>query len=137
MKTGMPTRTIQFAAALALAASVLGCAPTKAGLDARKQASDRLNLISAQIQFGQAKQSFEVGQVERATKEIDAAIKTFADAAEFHVLKGRIYLETHKLEEALRSFETAIEKDPKFAEPHYCAGIVYQRWSNDREAHES
>jgi protein O-GlcNAc transferase len=115
-----------------------GCnGPTKEGIKARSEANARMSLMSAQIHFGQARQSFETGQFDKATREIEQAIKTYSESAEYFVLQGRIALETHKLEQALDSFETALDLDAKLAEPHYYSGVVYQRWSNDQQAYES
>lgn len=133
----MKTRTIQLAVALTVIALVSGCGPTKSGIEARSAAQDRMSAVSAQIHYNQAKQSYESGQFDKAEREIARAIDIFPNPAEYSVLQGRIFLETHKLEPALASFEAAIQKNPTLAEPHYFTGIVYQRWSNDREAHES
>jgi tetratricopeptide (TPR) repeat protein len=53
------------------------------------------------------------------------------------LLQGRIALETHKLEDAINSFETALDLDARVADAHYFSGVVYQRWSNDQQAYES
>jgi tetratricopeptide (TPR) repeat protein len=133
----MPTRAIVTVVMVAGALALCGCMPTKTGIEARAAARDRMNAVTAQIHYGQAKQSFETGSFDRASREIDTAIAIYAESAEYYILRARIHLETHRLEEALDSLETAMEKDAKLAEPHYYAGIVYQRWSDDREAHES
>jgi Tfp pilus assembly protein PilF len=115
-----------------------GCnGPTKAGKEARSAAQDRMNVMSAQVNYDQARQSFETGQFEKAHREIRAAIARFDKSAEFYLLQGRIYLETHQLENALESFKTAMTKKENYADPHYFAGIVYQRWSDDEQAYES
>ena len=137
----MFTRTINSVVAIVAVAVVAltlgGCSPTKEGMKARAEAKSRMNIMTAQIHFQQAKQSFETGQLDKAQREIANAISIYPDLAEYYVLRGRIFLETHKLEQAVDSFETALDKDPKLPEPHYYSGVVYQRWSNDRQAHES
>jgi tetratricopeptide (TPR) repeat protein len=87
-----------------------GCnGPTKAGQEARGAARDRMNFMNAQITYDQARQSFDVGQFDKALREINNAISRFPTAAEYFILQGRIYLETHKLELAADSFQHAID----------------------------
>lgn len=112
-----------------------GCGPTSAGLKARAEARQRLDVVNAELASDQAEQAFLGGQFDRATKEIHRAIALHPEWAEYRVLEGRIYLETHRLEKALLSFDTAIELKPKLAEAHYYAGIVCQRWSEDERAY--
>ena len=116
----------------------VGCSgPTKAGVEARERARQRLDKVNSHITFDQARQSFEVGQFERALREIDAAIKRYPDEVEFHLLRGRILHELNRLDVAMRCFEKAIEIDEEAAEPHYRAGIILQRWSQLEKARES
>jgi len=114
-----------------------GCGPTKEGMQARNDAKQRMDAMTTHLSYQQAKQSFEVGQFDRALKTINKAISRYPDEAKYYVLQGRIHLETHRLEDALKSFENAIQHNPELPEPHYYAGIVYQRWSKDREAYEA
>jgi tetratricopeptide (TPR) repeat protein len=133
---------------LLAASSVLliGCGgPTKAGIEARSEARDRMGLVNAQLSYDQAKRAFEVGQFDRALRDISHAIDRFPYAPAYHLLHGRILLETHRLERALGAFERAVETaeendrgpgDPeRLAKAHYFAGIVFQRWSNHDDAH--
>lgn len=132
----MSTRMILGVVVLGAAAGMAGgCGPTKSGIEARTQAQERMNLVTAQIHFDQARQSFQAGQFDKATREIEHAIAIYPKSAEYYVLQGRINLETHKLEPAVESFKTAMETDPKQAEAHYYSGVVYQRWSDDEEAY--
>ncbi len=143
------------AGAICSGALLIGCGgPTKAGLEARSEARDRMGLVNAQISYDQASRAFEVGQFDRALRDITAAIDRFPNAAQFHLLQGRIFLETHRLERALRAFDTAVEltgesrevasrrgTEPAshaetLAKAHYFSGIVFQRWSNHEQAHE-
>ena len=148
---------------IAMAVVVLaGCnGPTKAGKEAREAANSRMNVINAQVHFDQAKQSFESGQFEKAQREIQRAITRYADAPNYYVLQGRIYLETHELEASLNCFDIAIdmlkgaetldaakteaEKTRQtapsrevitLAEAHYFRGIIFQRWSDDEQAYQ-
>ncbi|MCH7798653.1 MAG: tetratricopeptide repeat protein [Planctomycetes bacterium] len=131
----MSTRPI-IMSALLVAGVLAGCAPTKKGLEARAKARERLNIINAQLSRDQAVQALEAGQFEKATKEIRQAIAMNPTWAEYHLVNGRIFLETHRLEKAQRSFEKALELRPDYPEAHYYSGIVYQRWSDDARAYD-
>lgn len=121
---------------LSAASMLLGCeGPTKAGKEARIQANARVNLMGAQIHYDQAQQTFRSGQFDRAMREINHAIARYPERGEYYLLKGRIELETHQLEAALKSLNMALEKNDQLADAHYYAGIVFQRWSDDEEAY--
>jgi predicted Zn-dependent protease len=134
----MSTRPIQIIVLLAFVGSCLwGCAgPTKAGLEARANARERLNRVNARLSYDQARQAFEAGQFDKAAQEVKTAMRLHPDWAEYRVLEGRIHLETHRLEMAADSFEEALQLEPGNAEAHYYYGIVYQRWSEDDDAHD-
>ncbi len=131
----MSTRTTLLATLLA-AGALAGCGPSRAGLEARFQARERLNIVNAELSRDQAVQALEAGQFEKAAKEIRHSIALHQSWAEYRVVEGRIYLETHRLEKALRSFEKALELKPDYPEAHYYCGIVFQRWSDDLRAHD-
>lgn len=119
------------------AAGLVGCAgPTKTGIEARRQAHDRVNLVNAQLHNDQAYQAFETGQFDKALHQINQALQRYPKAPQYHVLQGRIYLETHRLESAIESFKAALDVDPEFADAHYFAGIVFERWSDDKTAYD-
>ena len=122
--------------AITLAAGLSGCASDQTPYHkaVREQAGKRVAYVNANIAYDQARQSFDVGQFDKAEKNVDLAIATYPDAADFYLLQGRIFLETHKLEKAQRAFLTALDKKVDYAEPHYFLGIVYQRWSDDERA---
>jgi tetratricopeptide (TPR) repeat protein len=138
-----------------------GChTASKSATEARENANLRYNFINAQVQYDQAMQAFETGQFEKAQKELAVALARFPQSPAFHILQGRIYLETNRLELASRSFTAALEKcgaitdetsatmakavtgdslgsrrAERKAEAHYYLGIVYQRWSDDEQAY--
>lgn len=131
----MSTRTALLTAVLA-AGALAGCGPSRAGLEARSQARERLNMVNAELSRDQAVQALEAGQFEKAAKEIRHAIAMHPSWARYRLIQGRVFLETHRLEKALGSFEKALELQPEYAQAHYYCGIVYQRWSDDDRAHD-
>jgi len=126
-----PIVAVSLAATVAFAAA---CAPRAAGKEARKEADARFQRTTSLVSFDQAKQSFEAGELDKARKDIEAAIARSAREAKYWSLLGRIELESKKLERALEAFGKAIECDRKLAEPYYYRGIVYQRWSEHGKA---
>ena len=110
----------------------IGCAgPTKTGKVARAKAHQRMDVVNAELAAQQAKQQFEVGQLEDALETIDAAIARYQENGEYHLLRGRILLEQHKLDSALHAFQEVTQYSPELAEPHYFMGVLYQRCSED------
>ena len=131
----MSTRTTLLVTLLA-AGALAGCGPSRAGLEARSQARERLSIVNAELSRDQAVQALEAGQFEKAAKEVRRAIAMHPRWAKYRVINGRIFLETHRLEKALGSFEKALQLKPEYPEAHYYCGIVYQRWSDDLRAHD-
>lgn len=129
-----------------------GCAYQPYRKQVRQEARDRVDLVNAKLTYDQAMQSFQVGQFDEAMQQVNATIERHDKLPDFHILKGRIYLETQRLEQAVKAFDHAIElaeanievadaaqsltEDQQkqnaavAAEAHYFAGIVYQRWSD-------
>ncbi len=120
---------------IASIALLTGCAgPTKAGKEARASAHKRMDIVNAGLAAQQAKQQFEVGELETSIETIDAAIARLGENSSYHLLRGRILIEQHKLDAAHKSLTRSVELSPEVAEPHYFLGILYQRWSEDKEA---
>jgi len=129
----MMLRRVATGACLATAILLAGCG-TPYHKQVRNEANERFELVRAQMAFDQAEQSFATGQFDKAMNSINVAIARYPERAEYHVLKGRIFLETARLELAMRSLEEAMEIDEENAEAHYYAGIVHQRWSDHESA---
>lgn len=126
---------VSLAALLVLAAVVAGgCAPRSAGVQARAEADARFRRTTSIVNYDQAKQAFEAGQLDKARKEIESAIARSDKEAKYWSLLGRIEIESKHLEKAISAFAKAIECDPALAEPYYFRGIVYQRWSDNTKA---
>ncbi len=120
-----------------LVAGVSGChGPSKAGLEARENAYGRIDKVNTQIAYGQAKQAFEVGDLREGLEVITEAVARYPQAAEYHLLMGRILMEMSRLDEARMALESSIEQDEELSEPWYFLGIIYQRWSEDEQSHE-
>ena len=114
-----------------------GCSgPSKAGLQAREDAYNRIDKVNTQIAYGQAKQAFEVGKLKKALSIISEAVQRYPEAAEYHLLHGRILMEMSRLDEGRIALESAIRRDDQLSEPWYFLGIIYQRWSEDERAYE-
>ena len=116
----------------------IGCGgPTKAGLEARANAHKRMDSVNADLAAQQAKQQFEVGQLDRAIETINAAIARYSANGHYHLLRGRILLEQHRLDAAFHALTEATVHTPDLAEPHYFLGVLHQRWGEDDKALES
>jgi len=102
----------------------------------RSSARERVAIFNAQLAYDQATQAFNTGRFDQAMRQIVAAIQQYPQNPAYYLLQGRILMETHRLERSIHAFEKAIEFAPTFAEAHYYAGIVHQRWSNDARAYE-
>jgi protein O-GlcNAc transferase len=129
-------RLTTFLASTGLLASLLlsACAPRASGVQARREADERFRRTTSLVSFDQAKQAFETGELDKARKEVEAAIARSDKEAKYWSLLGRIELEAKRLERAQTAFGKAIENDPKFAEPYYYRAIVFQRWNQPAKA---
>lgn len=130
MKTTLASTTLRAAMTLPVLPLLCGCASTPYHKEVRNQANERYDLIQAQMAYDQALQAYATGQFDKAIRLIDGALARFPERPDYLVLKGRIHLETHRLELAMSLFEQAADADPTRADPHYYAGIIHQRWSD-------
>jgi tetratricopeptide (TPR) repeat protein len=128
----MARRHIMLTGVFALAV-LTGC-QTPYHKQVRNEATDRYELVNAQVEYDQAKQAFATGQFEKSLKLVNGAIARYPKRADYFVLQGRVFLETNRLEAALESFAKATEIDPEAPQPHYFTGIVFQRWSDHEKA---
>ena len=130
----MHTRSLIIVLTATSTLALAACGPTKAGLEARSEARDRINSYTAQFTYDQARQDYRSGQLDRALRGIEAALSEAPEESEYHLLRGRILLEMNLLDESIAAFNEAIAAYPEFADAYYYSGIVYQRWSDDEEA---
>ena len=90
-------------------ANLVACnGPTKTGIENRAKASARVNSFNSRLAYDQAMQAFRTGQFEKAMRQIDGALESTPDVPEFYILMGRIFMETHRLEQANNAFAKAI-----------------------------
>ncbi len=121
-----------------IVAMASGCGgPTKAGQEARADATERMELVHAQMAYDQAKQTFATGQLEKALKLLNSAIARVETQPDYHLLRGRILFEQGNLEGATNSLDRAIELNPTLAEAYYFKGIAFERWSDPELASEA
>ena len=130
-----PRHPIFSLASLVTAVYLVGCSGGGYHEEMRSSARERLSIFNAQLAYDQATQAFNTGRFDQAMRQIVAAIQQYPDNPAYHLLQGRILLETHRLERSVHAFEKAIELAPAFAAAHYYAGIVHQRWSDDARAY--
>ena len=132
----MSTRPLLIVLLIAVGGWSAGCATPSHGEQARIDARRRMNIVNAELTYDQAEQAFKTGQFDDALKNINRCVEVMPDRPKFHLLQGRIHLETHRLDKSIESFQAALEQQRDYAEAHYFSGIVYQRWSDDEKAHE-
>ena len=130
----MSQRILTGCAILAAVFMVVGCGPTKQGLEARERAQNHFDLVRSRIDFDQAMQSFSRGEMIDAKRKLEVAIEKSPMEATYLVLLGRICLETSQMEAAAKSFEQAIRLDPNLPDPRYYLGILAERLEQPDEA---
>lgn len=122
-------------AGLALFAGCTG--PTKKGIESRKFAQQRFDTVRSRVDFDQANQSFESGNFLDAKRSLESAIDKYDAESSYWVLLGRIYLETHGIQDAIVSLDKAVEIDEANPDAHYFLGIVQERLERPLDAVDS
>jgi Flp pilus assembly protein TadD len=130
----MRSMMVRSAAVLALVA-LAGCSGHGRYTSEHKARShERVAGMKAANEFEQARQSFMVGDLEKAERAIDRSITIHPGVARSHVLRGRIMIEMSNLDSAMQSLTAAEELDPENVEVHYYMGIVHERHSQPEQA---
>ncbi|MCP4835857.1 MAG: tetratricopeptide repeat protein [Phycisphaera sp.] len=120
-----------------LALSVGCTGPTKKGIESRKFAQERFDTVRSRVDFDQANQAFESGNFIDAKRSLENAIDKYDAESSYWVLLGRIYLETHGIQDALASLNKAVEIDESNPDAHYFMGIVEERLERPLDAVDS
>jgi tetratricopeptide (TPR) repeat protein len=87
-----------------------------------------------QIQLALARTRLELKQNEEAWKNLEAAKKANADAADVYVYRGLYYLNLQNAQKAIKELEKAMSMDEKNAYARYFAGQAYIRLGNPAKA---
>jgi tetratricopeptide (TPR) repeat protein len=87
-----------------------------------------------QIQLALARARLELKQNEEAWKNLEAAKKVNADAADVYVYRGLYYLNLQNAQKAVKELEKAMNLDGNNAYAHYFAGQAYIRLGNPAKA---
>jgi tetratricopeptide (TPR) repeat protein len=101
----------------------------KADQQSRSQVPDEY-----QIQLALARARLELKQNEEAWKNLEAAKKVNAEAADIYVYRGLYYLNLQNAQKAIKELEKAMNLDEKNAYAHYFAGQAYIRLGNPAKA---
>lgn len=124
-----PARAVLLASAIcAVAAGLSGCKGqgnyTSAAV---KHSQQRLGAIKAGAEFETARQQFFSGDLDKALKTIDSAIRNAPSVTKSYNLRGRILLERGDYEDAIASFDAAIEMDDSQIESYFNRAIAFER----------
>jgi tetratricopeptide (TPR) repeat protein len=101
----------------------------KADRQSRSQVPDEY-----QIQLALARTRLELKQNDEAWKNLEAAKKVNANAADIYVYRGLYYLNLQNAQKAIKELEKAMTLDEKNAYAHYFAGQAYIRLGNPAKA---
>ena len=126
MRNGMSKGLTAAAAAMVLAASLMGCQNGKP--TAKEQARINWNSTRAAVQLNLAKQQYEAGAHAQCRKSLTQALSLDAKNVKIWILAAKLDIEESRLSEAAKSLEMAGGLDAKNAEVDYLMGIVQQRW---------
>ncbi|MFG0257550.1 MAG: tetratricopeptide repeat protein [Phycisphaerales bacterium JB043] len=95
--------------------------------EALTNAQERMSSIKAATSWDLARQQFQVGDLEKALKNVDESIGYNPNVAKAHSLRGRILLELGQIENSIQSFNEALAHDPQYDEAFYYKGISLER----------
>lgn len=116
-------------------AAVAGCeGHGKYTSDGIERAQQRVGVIKAGTQWDMAQQQFLAGDLAKALASVEQSLSLAPDVPKALTLRGRILIELGQLEQALASFDKAIEKDASFVDAYYYKGIVKERFSDPEGA---
>lgn len=124
------------AGACALALVAGGCNPGRGKYTAEglQKAQERVSGLKSANEYQQAWQAYTAGDLDKASKAINASLTLNPSVVRSYVLRGRIEIEQGRLEQSLESFKKAEALDPQNVEAHYYQGIVYERFGQPENA---
>src|SRR6266852_1678200 len=76
----------------------------------------------------------EEGELERALKDLNEAIRLDPDTPGFFGNRGKVYDELEEYDRALRDYSEALRLDPKDAQTYYYRGVVYKALKGTKKA---
>src|SRR6266852_1228420 len=76
----------------------------------------------------------EEGELERALKDLNEAIRLDPDTPGFFGNRGKVYDELEEYDRALRDYSEALRLDPKDAQTYYYRGVVYKALKETKKA---
>ncbi|MFW5975055.1 MAG: tetratricopeptide repeat protein, partial [Bacteroidota bacterium] len=98
-----------------------------------RKVAERKNVSSETlVKLAKLEMAFE--NTNKATRQINRAIEAEPDNASAWFIKGYIYEEQNKMEEAIKHYTISIEKDADFVEPYINLGILYSDRGNPMAA---
>lgn len=131
---------LRVAAVAAILALLSGCAGHGKYTQAHKDASQKKvgNMKSA-AQWDAARQSYLVGDLDKALASVDQSIANNAEVPKSHILRGRILLEMGQYDQAMASLAKGIELDPDNAagqnvQGQYYTGVCHEQLGQKQDA---
>lgn len=83
------------------------------------------NTTKARFHLENAIELIFKAQTEEAIKELNLVLKYDRDSHEAFYYRGSCKRQLNDVEGAIQDFQTSIEKNPLYAEPHFALGLIY------------
>lgn len=90
-------------------------------------AKTRLDALKAATEYDMALQAFLAGDLDKAGRKAEQALRLADGSARIHVLLGRVAIERGLMGEALLALQKALDADETSVEAHYYMGVVNER----------
>ncbi|MCA9648501.1 MAG: response regulator [Myxococcales bacterium] len=74
------------------------------------------------------------GERERAHRELDGVLAAQPNNARALLLRSNLFIEEHKLDDALAAAEASVDADPEFADGHLAVGVIRQEQGDAAQA---
>ncbi|MFK7960029.1 MAG: tetratricopeptide repeat protein [Phycisphaerales bacterium] len=100
-----------------LTLAVTGCnGPSATGLKRRAESAKRIEGFRSAFKYDASRQELNAGRFDRALESIDAAIAGDPEVPDYHLHRGRILLESDRLERAEKGLRDAIVRQQELME---------------------